>query len=100
MYMYMYMYDGARSRTRLTAAMFSQRFRRDVGIAVAREFARFRLLRVPFIGVPRAVARDRHAGRRLRFGEGAGRCQLRVQCRQTSSGIRLTSGGRRRVERR
>ena len=36
-----------------------QRFRRDVGIAVAREFARYRLLRVPFIGVPRAVVRDR-----------------------------------------
>ena len=32
-----------------------QRFRRDVGIAVAREFARYRLLRVPFVGVPRAV---------------------------------------------
>ena len=41
-----------------------QRFRRDVGIATAREFARYRLLRVPFIGVPRAVVRDRHAGRR------------------------------------
>ena len=41
-----------------------QRFRRDVGIAVAREFARYRLLRVPFIGVPRAVVRDRHSGRR------------------------------------
>ena len=40
-----------------------QRFRRDVGIAVAREFARYRLLRVPLIGVPRAVVRDRHAGR-------------------------------------
>ena len=41
-----------------------QRFRRDVGIAVAREFARYRLLRVPLIGVPRAGVRDRHAGRR------------------------------------
>ena len=41
-----------------------QRFRRDVGIAVAREFARYRLLCVPLIGVPRAVVRDRHAGRR------------------------------------
>ena len=41
-----------------------QRFRRDIGIATAREFARYRLLRVPFIGVPRAVVRDRHAGRR------------------------------------
>ena len=44
--------------------MHVQRFRRDVGIATAREFARYRLLRVPFIGVPRAVVRDRHAGRR------------------------------------
>ena len=38
-----------------------------MGIAVAREFARYRLLRVPLIGVPRAVdsvVRDRHAGRR------------------------------------
>ena len=43
---------------------YVQRFRRDVGIAVAREFARYRLLRVPFVGVPRAVIRDRHAGRR------------------------------------
>ena len=41
-----------------------QRFRRDVGIAVAREFARYRIMRVPLIGVPRAVVRDRHAGRR------------------------------------
>ena len=41
-----------------------QRFRRDVGIAIAREFARYRLLRVPFVGVPHAVIRDRHAGRR------------------------------------
>ena len=41
-----------------------QRFRRDVGIAVAREFARYHLLRVPLIGVPRAVVRDRHSGRR------------------------------------
>ena len=41
-----------------------QRFRRDIGIATARECARYRLLRVPFIGVPRAVIRDRHAGRR------------------------------------
>ena len=32
-------------------------------VAVAREFARYRLLRVPFIGVPRAVVRDRHSGR-------------------------------------
>ena len=30
-----------------------------VGIAVSREFARYRLLRVPFIGVPREVVRDR-----------------------------------------
>ena len=29
-----------------------------MGIAVAREFARYRLLRVPLIGVPRAVVRD------------------------------------------
>ena len=32
--------------------------------ATAREFARYRLLRVPFVDVPRAVIRDRHAGRR------------------------------------
>ena len=41
-----------------------QRFRCDIGIATAREFARYRLLRVPFIGVLCAVVRDRHAGRR------------------------------------
>ena len=35
-----------------------QRIRRDVGIAAAREFARYRLLRVPFIGVPRASCCD------------------------------------------
>ena len=35
-----------------------------MGIAVAREFARNRLLRVPFIGVPREVVRDRNTGRR------------------------------------
>ena len=43
---------------------YVQGFRRDVGIAVAREFARYRLLRVPFIGVPREVVRDRNMGRR------------------------------------
>ena len=32
--------------------------------ATAREFARYRLLRVPFVDVPRAVIRDRHARRR------------------------------------
>ena len=37
---------------------------RDVGIRCRKEFARYRLLRVPFVGVPRAVIRDRHAGRR------------------------------------
>ena len=35
-----------------------------MGIAVAREFARYRLPRVPLSGVPRAVVRDRHSGRR------------------------------------
>ena len=67
-------------------------------VAVAREFARYRLLRVPFIGVPRAVVRDRHSGRhevRAVPAEGG-----RAPCRQTSSGTRLTSGSRRRVERR
>ena len=54
---------GARSEEEAYACHV-QRFRRDVGIAVAREFARYRLLRVPFVGVPRAVIRDRHAGRR------------------------------------
>ena len=39
-------------------------FKLPRSIAVAREFARYRLLRVPFIGVPRAVVRDRHSGRR------------------------------------
>jgi len=43
---------------------YVQGFRRDIGIAVAREFARYRLLRVPFIGVPREVVRDRNMGRR------------------------------------
>ena len=35
-----------------------------MGIAVATEFARYRIMRVPFIGVPCAVVRDRHSGRR------------------------------------
>ena len=53
--------------THITDAMtrcVSCTYTRDVGIAVAKEFARYRLLRVPFVGVPRAVIRDRHAGRR------------------------------------
>ena len=47
---------GARSEDE-AYSYYVQGFRRDVGIAVAREFARYRyrLLRVPFIGVPREV---------------------------------------------
>ena len=56
---------GARSEDE-AYSYHMQSFRRDVGIAVAREFARYRyrLLRVPFIGVPREVVRDRNTGRR------------------------------------
>ena len=56
---------GARSEDE-AYSYYVQGFRRDVGIAVAREFARYRyrLLRVPFIGVPREVVRDRNTGRR------------------------------------
>ena len=54
---------GARSEDE-AYSYYVQGFRRDVGIAVAREFARYRPLRVPFIGVPREVVRDRNVGRR------------------------------------
>ena len=33
--------------------------RRRVGIAVARAYARYRIRRVPYVGVPRAVIDDR-----------------------------------------
>ena len=49
--------------TAVQSLRYMQGYRRDVGIAVAREFARYRLLRVPFIGVPREVVRDRDTGR-------------------------------------
>ena len=66
-----------------------------MGIAVATEFARYRIMRVPFIGVPCAVVRDRHSGRReVRAVPAEGPMQadfFRHYCR-------LTSGGRQRVE--
>ena len=35
-------------------------FRRDIGMAAVREFARYRVLRVPLIGVPREIVRSRN----------------------------------------
>ena len=36
-----------------------------MGVTIVREFARLRIRRVPFIGVPREFVRDRARGRRL-----------------------------------
>ena len=36
-----------------------KQFRRQMGLTIVRGFARFRIRRVPFIGVPRAFVRDR-----------------------------------------
>ena len=42
-----------------------QQFRRLMGVTILREFARLRIRRVPFIGVPREFVRDRARGRRV-----------------------------------
>ena len=86
---------------RVRPSYYFQGYRCDVGIAVAKEFARNRLLRVPFIGVPREVVRDRNTGRReVRVVPAEG---VRVRCRLTSSvsqsGIRPASGRGRARER-
>ena len=42
-----------------------QQFRRLMGVTIVREFARLRIRRVPFLGVPREFVRDRGRGRRV-----------------------------------
>ena len=42
-----------------------QQFRRLMGVTIVREFARLRIRRVPFLGVPREFVRDRARGRRV-----------------------------------
>ena len=49
---------GARSATE-ARAFFIARLRRSLSMVSAREMARHRLRRIPFIGVPRAAIRDR-----------------------------------------
>ena len=36
-----------------------------MGVTIVREFARLRIRRVPFLGVPREFVRDRARGRRV-----------------------------------
>ena len=50
--------DGARSADE-AYSFYLQRFRRELCLVSVREFARHRLHRLPFIGVPRAHLRDR-----------------------------------------
>ena len=54
---------GARSEDE-AYGFWLQRFRRDIGMAAVREFARYRVLRVPLIGMPREIVRSRNQGRR------------------------------------
>ena len=49
---------GARSATE-ARAFFMARLRRSLSVVIAREMARHRLRRIPFIGVPWAAIRDR-----------------------------------------
>ena len=49
-----------------------QQFRRLMGVTIVREFARLRIRRVPFLGVPREFVRDRARGRRVVQAGGAG----------------------------
>ena len=49
---------GARSMTE-ARAFFIARLRRSLSVVIAREMARHRLRRIPFIGVPRAAIRAR-----------------------------------------
>ena len=53
---------GARSYAE-ARAFYIQQIRRQLGLLVGREFARHRLRRLPFIGVPRAAVRARIAER-------------------------------------
>ena len=49
---------GARSMTE-ARAFFIARLRRSLSVVIAREMARHRLRRIPFIGIPRAAIRAR-----------------------------------------
>ena len=53
---------GARSMTE-ARAFFIARLRRSLSVVIAREMARHRLRRIPFIGVPRAAIRARQPHR-------------------------------------
>ena len=49
---------GARSESE-ARSFYVARLRRRMGVAAVREFARHRLRRVPYVGVPRAVVEQR-----------------------------------------
>ena len=60
---------GARSQAE-ARSIFVSRLRRQMGVFAAREMARHRLRRVPFVGVPRAVIARGLAGRGAAPGAG------------------------------
>ena len=54
------MWRGFGARTEEEAyGYWVQQFRRLMGVTIVREFARLRIRRVPFLGVPREFVRDR-----------------------------------------
>ena len=62
---------GARNEAEARACVLS-RVRRRVGLVVAREMARHRLRRVPYIGVPRHIVKERMQPFHLRAIERGG----------------------------
>ena len=82
---------GARTQEEARSFIVSS-LRRRLGLVICREFARHRIRRVPYIGVPRAVVE-----RRMQRGQligGPRRRECRSTCRTpTSSSTRLARDG-------
>ena len=84
---------GRRARTQEEARSFIvSSLRRRLGLVICREFARRRIRRVPYIGVPRAVGRAAHAASAA-SSSGDRRRECRSTCRTPTSSS--TSLGRR-----
>ena len=69
---------GARNQAE-ARQYFIQSFRRRLGTFVAREYARFRLRRVPFIGAARALVAQRPQRGAGGIGGGGGGAGMRLQ---------------------
>ena len=82
---------GARTQEEARSFIVSS-LRRRLGLVICREFARHRIRRVPYIGVPRAVV-ERRMQRGQLIGGPQARVPLYVPRTPTSSSTRPARGG-------